>query len=126
MMLKLRKAFTLVELVIVIAVIAILAAVLIPTFSGVVDKANLIKDEQVARNLTNQIKMSSATTTINNESDLWTALEEIYSGEYIEELKTKKKELLDKNSKFLKVERYNRISCSNRTYCNSATITITF
>lgn len=35
-----RKGFTITELVIVIAVIAILAAVLIPTFSGVVKKAN--------------------------------------------------------------------------------------
>ena len=37
---KNRKGFTIVELVIVIAVIAILAAVLIPTFSGVISKAN--------------------------------------------------------------------------------------
>ena len=35
-----KKGFTIVELVIVIAVIGILAAVLIPTFSGVVDSAN--------------------------------------------------------------------------------------
>jgi prepilin-type N-terminal cleavage/methylation domain-containing protein len=35
-----KKGFTIVELVIVIAVIAILSAVLIPTFSGVVDQAN--------------------------------------------------------------------------------------
>lgn len=35
-----KKGFTIVELVIVIAVIAILAAVLVPTFSGVIDKAN--------------------------------------------------------------------------------------
>lgn len=35
-----KKGFTIVELVIVIAVIAVLAAVLIPTFSGVVKKAN--------------------------------------------------------------------------------------
>lgn len=35
-----RKGFTIVELVIVIAVIAILAGVLIPTFSSVVKKAN--------------------------------------------------------------------------------------
>ena len=35
-----KKGFTIVELVIVIAVIAILAAVLIPTFSGIVDRAN--------------------------------------------------------------------------------------
>ena len=34
-----KKGFTIVELVIVIAVIAILAAVMIPTFSGIVTKA---------------------------------------------------------------------------------------
>lgn len=34
-----RKGFTIVELVIVIAVIAILATVLVPTFSGVVQRA---------------------------------------------------------------------------------------
>ena len=37
---KNKKGFTIVELVIVIAVISILAAVLIPTFSGVIAKAN--------------------------------------------------------------------------------------
>ncbi|MFA6375753.1 MAG: prepilin-type N-terminal cleavage/methylation domain-containing protein [Bacilli bacterium] len=35
----LKKGFTIVELVIVIAVIAILAAILIPTFTNVVNKA---------------------------------------------------------------------------------------
>ena len=37
---RLKKAFTITELVIVIAVIAILAAVLIPTFSNVIERAN--------------------------------------------------------------------------------------
>ena len=40
-----KKGFTIVELVIVIAVIAILAAVLIPTFSSVIDKANKVSEE---------------------------------------------------------------------------------
>jgi len=48
--LKNKKGFTIVELVIVIAVIAILAAILIPTFSNVVEKANLSSDQQAARN----------------------------------------------------------------------------
>ena len=45
-----KKGFTIVELVIVIAVIAILAAVMIPTFTNVVDKANESKAMQEARN----------------------------------------------------------------------------
>lgn len=48
---KNRKGFTITELVIVIAVIAILAAVLIPTFSGIIGKANDSKTLQEARNL---------------------------------------------------------------------------
>ena len=47
---KNRKGFTIVELVIVIAVIAILAAVLIPTFAGVIGKANQSSAQQLAMN----------------------------------------------------------------------------
>lgn len=45
-----KKGFTIVELVIVIAVIAILAAVLIPTFSSMITKANESKALQEAKN----------------------------------------------------------------------------
>ncbi|MBQ7445771.1 MAG: type II secretion system protein [Clostridia bacterium] len=45
-----KKGFTIVELVIVIAVIAILAAVLIPTFATVIKKANDSAALQAARN----------------------------------------------------------------------------
>ena len=45
-----RKGFTIVELVIVIAVIAILATVLVPTFGGIIEKANNSKIEQTLRN----------------------------------------------------------------------------
>ena len=44
-----KKGFTIVELVIVIAVIAILAAVLIPTFTSIINKANDSADLQAAR-----------------------------------------------------------------------------
>ena len=46
-----KKGFTIVELVIVIAVIAILAAVMIPTFDGVIEKANKSAVQQVATSL---------------------------------------------------------------------------
>lgn len=45
-----KKGFTIVELVIVIAVIGILAAVLIPTFSNVIEKANASAALQAAKN----------------------------------------------------------------------------
>ena len=45
-----KKGFTIVELVIVIAVIGILAGVLIPTFSGIIGQANQSAADQAARN----------------------------------------------------------------------------
>ena len=46
-----KKGFTIVELVIVVAVIAILAAVLIPTFAGIINKANQSADQQAVANM---------------------------------------------------------------------------
>ncbi len=46
-----RRGFTIVELVIVIAVVAILAAVLIPTFAGLVAQANLSADQVAVKNM---------------------------------------------------------------------------
>ena len=46
-----KKGFTIIELVIVIAVIAILAAVLIPTFAGIIRQANLSADQQAVRQM---------------------------------------------------------------------------
>ena len=43
-----KRGFTIVELVIVIAVIAILSAVMVPTFSGIVKKAKASAREQKA------------------------------------------------------------------------------
>ena len=52
-----KKGFTIVELVIVIAVIAILAAVLIPTFATVIEKANRSAAMQNARNAVSTMEM---------------------------------------------------------------------
>ena len=48
---KSKKGFTIVELVIVIAIIAILAAVLIPTFSSLLKKANQSADQQAVHQM---------------------------------------------------------------------------
>ena len=50
-----RRGFTVVELVIVIAVIAILAAVLIPTYANLVKKANEAKAQAEAKNLVTEM-----------------------------------------------------------------------
>ena len=52
---KTNRAFTLVELIIVIAVIGVLAAILIPVFSNVVKKANIADKTSLARNLNTQL-----------------------------------------------------------------------
>ena len=52
---NMKKGFTLVELVIVIAVIAILAGVLIPTFGGIITKANASACQQEASNIYREI-----------------------------------------------------------------------
>ena len=57
-----KKGFTIVELVIVVAVIAILAAVLIPTFSSIIKKANIASDTAVAKNLNTAAISASADT----------------------------------------------------------------
>ncbi|MBQ7446076.1 MAG: tyrosine-protein phosphatase [Clostridia bacterium] len=55
-----RKGFTIVELVIVIAIIAILAAVLIPTFGSIINKANASKDTVLVRNLNTALSLDKA------------------------------------------------------------------
>ena len=54
-----KKGFTLVELIIVVAVIALLAAVLIPTFSSLITKANQAKDEALVSNLNKALALST-------------------------------------------------------------------
>ncbi len=70
-----RRAFTIVELVIVIAVIAILAAVMIPTFTGIIKRANISADTQIAASMNTQLRMYTAEgNKIETEADLMNAL----------------------------------------------------
>ena len=68
-----KKGFTIVELVIVIAVIAILTAVLIPTFSNLVKKANLSADQQAVR------QMNAALMVENNPDNIDDAINALIS-----------------------------------------------
>ena len=61
-----KKGFTIVELVIVIAVIAILAAVLIPTFVGLVNKANQSADIQAVCQMNTALAMAGELKDISN------------------------------------------------------------
>ena len=72
---KLKKAFTITELVIVIAVIAILAAVLIPTFTTLIDRANRSSDESAVYNM-NLILSTADTEKPDSVSEALKLLEE--------------------------------------------------
>ena len=71
-----KKGFTIVELVIVIAVIAILAAVLIPNISKLVRKANESNDVSLAKNMNTLLTMDEAENgKATNMYDVLIALE---------------------------------------------------
>ncbi len=71
----LRKAFTIVELVIVIAVIGILSAVLIPTFSGLIESGNLRADESEITAINTKLAMDDVATS----KDIYDIIEKTYS-----------------------------------------------
>ena len=65
-----RSAFTIVELVIVIAVIAILSAVLIPTFGGIIKSANIASDQTTAATLTTELQIWLKGGKVDSEEKL--------------------------------------------------------
>ena len=114
------KGFTLVELVIVIVVIAILAAVLIPTFTGVIKDANVSADSQQISTLNKELQIIDIENEIKTESDLEKALNQIYGNNinsiltpksinqgnhYWYNIKTKKVELRKSEYVFNKIDK---------------------
>jgi prepilin-type N-terminal cleavage/methylation domain-containing protein len=68
-----RKGFTIVELVIVIAVIAILAAILIPTLSDVISEAKLSAQQQALSDMNLQLSMQA----IEDDVDHYNSADEV-------------------------------------------------
>ena len=75
-----KKGFTIVELVIVIVVIAILAAVLIPTFVSLVRKANISNDTMLVKNLNTAL---AAGTIADEPEDFDDVVEILTEGGFI-------------------------------------------
>lgn len=71
-----KSAFTIVELVIVIAVIAILSAVLIPTFGNVIKDATIAADNIEMQALNTELQMYLENETIDSEAELMEVLKD--------------------------------------------------
>lgn len=65
-----KKAFTIVELVIVIAVIAVLTAILVPTFISISNKADKASDTSLVTNLNTALKMAESDNEIYEDHKL--------------------------------------------------------
>lgn len=70
-----KRGFTIIELVIVVTVIAILSAVLIPTFAGIIKKANRSADEQAVAS------MNTALVAANDDVDTVAEVIDYLAGE---------------------------------------------
>ena len=99
---KTRRGFTIVELVIVVAVIGVLAAVLIPTFVNLTQKANKASDDSLVRNLNTALAMAEGDnaiyegTPVSNHNDTMhdAVIDLEYEGYHLENLTTRTGEKL--------------------------------
>ena len=69
-----KKGFTLIELVIIIAVIGILAAVLVPTFTNLIGQANYAADQSTVTNLNRTYATAKADKKITRNNTMYQAV----------------------------------------------------
>ena len=83
MKLRHKKGFTIIELVIVIAVIGILTAVLVPTFINLTAKANKAADDSLVKNLNTALKMEEQTPGHKKSTTLQGAIDDLEEQGYL-------------------------------------------
>lgn len=98
-----KRGFTIVELTIVVSVIAILSAVLIPTFAGIIKRSKMSSDEQAVRNMNTVIAtiveddidyndiadvLDEAGYNVLNKNDAWNPLYKDYSAYWLKDNNT--------------------------------------
>ena len=98
-----KRGFTIVELTIVVSVIAILSAVLIPTFAGIIKRSKISSDEQAVRNMNTVLAtiveddidyndiaaaLGEAGFNVSNKNDAWNPLYTKYSAYWLKDNNT--------------------------------------
>ena len=78
-----KKGFTIVELVIVIAVIGILTAILVPVFINLTNKANEASDNSLVKNLNTALRMEEQTAGHKKAPTLQGAIDDLENQGYL-------------------------------------------